>query len=180
MLPEPHFPAKPERFVGRRRQMEAFEEALRYSSLTKSMVSVAVLGEWGIGKSSLLLKLASICARPEHSILPVSLSVGKDLTDYRRLAESMLDKFAETLASSESIVERVGAEAKNWKVKQINVAGLHMDREDSHFLSSGSSLLRHELADAWKRLLVPAQLRGTIFFWMISIACHQLRMQPWH
>ena len=56
------------------------------------MTSFAVLGDWGIGKSSLLLKFAAISARPEHRFLPVSLSVGTDLIDYRRLAERLLDK----------------------------------------------------------------------------------------
>src|SRR5438105_2156790 len=129
MLPEPNFPVRPERFIGRRRQVEAFEEALRYGSVTGRMTSVAVLGDWGIGKSSLLLKLAAMSARPEHRILAVSLSVGKDLVDYRRLAKSMLDKFTETLAASESIAERVRLEAKNWKLKRISVGGLNLDRE---------------------------------------------------
>jgi hypothetical protein len=37
MLPEPNFPVRPERFIGRRPQIEAFEEALRYSSVTASV-----------------------------------------------------------------------------------------------------------------------------------------------
>ena len=47
MLPEPNYPARPEQFIGRRDQIEAFEEALRYSTVTRRMASFAVLGERG-------------------------------------------------------------------------------------------------------------------------------------
>src|SRR5215469_1981432 len=110
MLPEPNYPARPEQFIGRRNHIEAFEEALRYSTLTRRMASFAVLGDWGIGKSSLLVKFASILVKSEHKILPVSLSVGTDFRDYRNLAQRLLDKLAKTLATSESIVDRVRAE----------------------------------------------------------------------
>ena len=149
MLPEPNYPARPEQFIGRRNQIEAFEEALRYSIVTRRMASFAVLGDWGIGKSSLLLKFASILGRSsEQKILPVNLSVGTDFGDYRTLAESLLDKLAKTLATSESIVDRISAEAKNWKLKRVNVGGLTLDRETPRFLSSGSVLLRDALEDA--------------------------------
>ena len=164
MLPEPNYPARPEQFIGRRDQIEAFEEALRYGTVTRRMASFAVLGDWGIGKSSLLLKFASILARSEHKILPVSLSVGTDFGDYHNLAENLLDKLAKTLATSESIVDRISAEAKKWKLKRVNVGGLTLDRETPRFLSSGSTLLRDALDDAWKCFLKPAHLDGAMFF----------------
>src|SRR5205807_7407296 len=88
VLPEPNFPAKPDQFIGRYPQIQAFEEALRQSAVTRRMPSFAVLGDWGIGKSSLLVKFAAISARPEHRFLPVSLSVGTDVADHRRFAEN--------------------------------------------------------------------------------------------
>ncbi len=58
MLPEPSFPANPADFIGRAQEIESFKAALRQSVFTKRMPSFAVLGNWGIGKSSLLFKLA--------------------------------------------------------------------------------------------------------------------------
>ena len=164
MVPEPNFPAKPEQFIGRGDHIHAFEEALRYSALTDRMTSFAVLGDWGIGKSSLLLKLANICAQPQHGICPVNLSIGTDLTDYRRLAESLLDKLAETIATSHSIIERVRIEANDWKLRRVSVGAVTLERERPLFLSSGSALLRHALNDAWKRFLRPAHFNGAMFF----------------
>ena len=63
MLPEPNYPARTEQFIGRRDQIEAFEEALRYSTVTRRMASFAVLGDWGIGKSSSMLRHYNAIAR---------------------------------------------------------------------------------------------------------------------
>jgi len=164
VVPEPNFPATPEQFIGRGDQIHAFEEALRYSSMTDRMTSFAVLGDWGIGKSSLLLKLAAICAQPQHGICPVSLSIGTDLMDYRCLAESLLEKLGETIATSHSIIERLCTEANDWKLRRVSVGAVTLERETPLFLSSGSALLRHALNDAWKRFLRPSHFNGAMFF----------------
>jgi hypothetical protein len=163
MLPEPNFPVRPDHFIGRQSQIEAFQEALRQSFETQRTASFAVLGDWGIGKSSLVLKFASICASHPYALLPVTLPISKDLGDYHRLAESLLDKLTETLATSDSFSTRIRNEVQNWKLKRINFAGFSLDRETKNFLSSGSALLRHSLAEAWKRFLEPAHFRGAIF-----------------
>jgi hypothetical protein len=61
VIPESNFPAKPDEFVGRKPQLEAFRQALRQGIVTGRAPSFAVLGEWGIGKSSLLSKCSAIC-----------------------------------------------------------------------------------------------------------------------
>ncbi len=132
--------------------------------MTDRMTSFAVLGDWGIGKSSLLLKLAAICAQPQHGICPVSLSIGTDLMDYRCLAESLLEKLGETIATSHSIIERLCTEANDWKLRRVSVGAVTLERETPLFLSSGSALLRHALNDAWKRFLRPSHFNGAMFF----------------
>ena len=47
MIPEPNFPAKPDEFVGRKPQLEAFRQALRQGIATGRTPSFAVLGEMG-------------------------------------------------------------------------------------------------------------------------------------
>jgi len=47
-----------------------------------------VLGDWGIGKSSLLLKFAAICSDPKYGILPVLVPVSKDYGDYAVLQKA--------------------------------------------------------------------------------------------
>src|SRR2546429_7691053 len=82
VLPEPNYPVRPEQFIGRKTPSEAFTLALQQGLAAGRISSFAVLGDWGIGKSSLLLKFAAICSDPKYGILPVLRSeerrVGKE------------------------------------------------------------------------------------------------------
>ena len=62
MLPEPNFPVRADAFVGRRLEIDIFRQALQQGLQTGRTESFAVLGDWGIGKSSLLLRFAAPCS----------------------------------------------------------------------------------------------------------------------
>ena len=165
MIPEPNFPAKPDEFVGRTLQIEAFRRALHQGRETGRTPSFAVLGDWGIGKSSLLLKCSVICAEPQYNMLPVQFSVSKELADYRTFAEGLLDTFSEALAHSHSATVRVQRELRNWKISRVSVGAFSADRNaPQFFLSSGSAILKHGLRDAWRRFIRPAGFNGVVFF----------------
>lgn len=165
MLPEPNFPVEPDHFIGRTEHTEAFRKALQVGLTTGRTSSFAILGDWGIGKSSLLLKFATICTKPPFAMLPVFISASKDIHDYLRFAESLLDKFAEALITAPGIHTCLQLELQNWRFKRVSLGGLNLERESPRlFLSSGSSLLRHTLKEAWDRYLRTAHLKGAIFF----------------
>src|SRR5438094_4012910 len=75
MLPEPNFRVRPDEFVGRTREINIFCQDLQQGLVTDRTASFAILGDWGIGKSSLLLKLAALCSQPPFAMLPVFISV---------------------------------------------------------------------------------------------------------
>jgi hypothetical protein len=164
VLPQPNSPVSPEQFIYRSTPIEAFRQCLRQGLLTGRTLSFAVLGDSGIGKSNLLLKFIATCHEFGYRMLPVFLSVSKDLGDCLRFAESLLNKLAETLATSSFLAARLRSEVRNWKLKRVSLVGFQPDREgSSFFLSSGSGLLRHTLAEAWERFLGPALINGAIF-----------------
>ena len=164
MIPEPNFPAKPEDFVGRKLQIEAFRRALEQGLKAGRTPSFAVLGDWGIGKSSLLRKCSVICAEPQYNMLPVQFSVSKELADYRTFAEGLLDTFSEALASSHSATVRLQRELQNWKVNRVSIGAFSVSRSaPQFFLSSGSTILKHGLRDAWRRFIRPAGFNGVVF-----------------
>ena len=165
MRPEPNFPVRPDEFVGRSHHIEAFREALQQGLTAGRTSSFAILGDWGIGKSSLLLKFAAVCAKPEFAFLPILFSASTDIHDYMRLAESLLDKFGDALLAMPNLEARLRAELRNWRLKRLNLGAVGLERHSRHlFLSSGSSLLRHKLKDAWDHFFRRAQLNGAIFF----------------
>jgi len=164
LLPEPNFPVKPDEFIGRQAYLDAFREALGHSALTGRMASFAVLGDWGIGKSSLLLKLAATCSETDFRMLPVTLSISKDISDYMKFAEALCDRLANTLLTSDSLAARIRAEIETWKITKVSLGALTIDRQSRrYFLSSGSALLRHALIEAWEHFIRPAYA-GAIFF----------------
>ncbi len=165
MLPEPNFPVRPEEFVGRRRQIETFCQALQQGLEAGRTASFAILGDWGIGKSSLLLKFAALSSQPSFAMLPVFISASGDVGDYLRLAENLLDKFTDALLAVPTMQALLRVELRNWRLKRVNLGGFALERKSPRlFLSSGSSLLRHKLKEAWNHFLPQARLNGAIFF----------------
>jgi hypothetical protein len=164
VLPEPNFPVKPDEFIGRQSHLDTFADALHSSTETGRMASFAVLGDWGIGKSSLLLKFASTCSGSTTRMLPVTFSISKDISDYLRFAEALCDRLADALLASESLATRMRAEIENWKLTRVGVGAVAFDRKPKqYFLSSGSALLRHALSEAWNHFIRPAY-SGAVFF----------------
>jgi AAA ATPase domain len=165
VLPEPNFPVRPSEFVGRKSEIDEFREALRHGLAAGRTSSFAILGEWGIGKSSLLGKFADLSSEPAFAMLPVFLSASSGIHDYLRFAEILLDKFAEALLSHPNLQGRLRTELQDWRFKRSHVGAVPFEGESLHrFLSTGTSLLRHTLTEAWNRFLRPAGLKGAIFF----------------
>jgi hypothetical protein len=165
VVPEPNFPAQPDEFVGRNTSIEAFRQVLAQGLLTGRTPSFAVLGDWGVGKSSLLLKYSAICSGAQYAMLPVFFSVSTELSDYKRFAEGLLDTFTRALETSDSPVSRFRSELHKWKLSRLSVGGVSLDRQHPEFfLSSGTAILKHALHDAWRQLIRPSQFNGVIFF----------------
>ena len=165
MIPEPNLPARPDVFVGRNGPIEAFRQVLAHGLLTGRTPSFAVLGDWGVGKSSLLLKYLAICSGQEYAMLPVFFSVSTELSDYRRFAEALLDTFTRALETSGSLETRLRSELQKWKLSKLSFVGASFERQSAgRFLSSGTAILKHALDDAWTQFIRPAQLNGVIFF----------------
>ena len=98
-------------------------------------------------------------------MLPVFVSVSTDIPDYLRLAEVLLGQFADVLLTAPKMQARLRAKVRNWRFERVHFGGLASERESPRlFLSSGSSLLRHMLTEAWDDFLRPAGLNGAIFF----------------
>jgi AAA ATPase domain len=165
VLPEPNFPVRPSEFVGRRSEIDEYRKALRHGLAAGRTSSFVILGEWGIGKSSLLWKLADMCSEPTFGMLPVCLLASGDIHDYLRFAEILLDKFTDALLSHPNMQGPLRTELQDWRFKRSHVGAVPFEGESPRrFLSTGTSLLRHTLKDAWDHFLRPAGLKGAIFF----------------
>jgi hypothetical protein len=165
VIPEPNFPAQPDEFVGRETQIDAFRQVLAQGLLTGRTPSFAALGDWGVGKSSLLLKYSALCSTSEYRMLPVFFSISTELSDYKRFAEGLLDTFTRALETSGSLETRLIGELQKWKLSRVSLGGVSFERQGAElFLSSGTAILKHALHDAWRQFIHPAGIKGVIFF----------------
>ncbi len=86
---EPGKPVDPEYFGGRRRELETFREYLGYS-IEGNIHNLALMGERGIGKSSLLRKFEQI-ASEEHGCLVIRREMDASVDSLRSLTMFMLE-----------------------------------------------------------------------------------------
>ena len=78
MMPEidpymPEYPVMPKDFAGRKESIKTLKEALRYTASARP-INVAVIGEWGVGKTALLLKIQEI-SKKDYSAIPCIVDV---------------------------------------------------------------------------------------------------------
>lgn len=162
---EPSYPIDPDSFVGRTEEIKRFGDNIERGLSSGRTPSSAILGEWGIGKSSLLLKLDDILQNEYKEILSIVFPVSKDLIDYSIFAQALLDKFRSEIISTSKISDKVRVELKRWRLQKIGISGISLERtHPSYFLSSGTSLLRHNLEEIWNKFLAPAKIKSVVFF----------------
>ena len=101
------------------------------------------MGNW---QKQLAAEIRDRLFRTEFRDAPVFIPASKDIHDYLRFAQSLLEKFADALLAVPKMQTRLRAELRNWRFKRVNLSGFGLERESPRlFLSSGSSLLRHTL-----------------------------------
>lgn len=162
---EPTYPVDPANFVGRGEEIKKFKDSVEQGISSSRTPSSAILGEWGIGKSSLLLKLNDILQKDYREILTLVFPVSKDLVDYSIFAQALLDRFHSEIVSTSKISNRIRVELKRWHLEKIGFSGISLERKHpSYFLSSGSALLRHNLEEIWRKFLAPAKIKAVVFF----------------
>jgi predicted ATP-dependent serine protease len=118
---QPDWPVTRDGFIGRKRHIDTFRQALQRGLFASRTTSFAVLGNWGIGKSRLLLKLSALCSEPELAMLPVFISASSDIHDYLRFAETLLGRLADALLVMSNMPTRVRREVQNWRFKRASL-----------------------------------------------------------
>jgi len=161
----PNFPARPNAFVGREIEINRFKRIMEEGITSERTNSIALLGEWGAGKSSLLIKYYDILEKNYKESIPILFSVTGDIVNYEIFAQALLDKFHRNLLNKKNLKEKIKEEIKNWRVQRIGVSSfLSIERkEEKYFLTSGNSLLRHNFEESWNKFFKPGGIKQVIF-----------------
>ncbi|MDO9536997.1 MAG: AAA family ATPase [Thermoplasmata archaeon] len=86
----PAYPVEPEYFAGRKQILAALREALQYTAHAKA-INVVIVGEWGIGKTALVLKAQEI-SKKEYDAISFIVDVQSGQTS-QAVLEVIIQKF---------------------------------------------------------------------------------------
>ncbi len=155
----PHYPAESKFFANRLREQEWFAQGLlpSLSPDGPGPWNAAVLGPWGIGKSSLVRRLKDMAAESDLPARAVFVSCTTGYGSMAGFARALIGSVREEVLSVSNWSEAVRAELDRWTV-QVSAPGLSLrrGRRSEDDAASAAELLRTSLRRVWERILEPA------------------------
>lgn len=155
----PQHPAQPQYFAGRKNEIEEFRKAAFNSAKLNppSPINFAILGSWGMGKTSLLYEFQQIALEElKNKIKCTSIFLAlspQSCKTWDNFCSHFLRSTRSTVSATQGIREKVSEEVKNWEV------GLNAGVVSAKRPKSGSPPdFLEALEKLWKRHLEP---RGT-------------------
>ncbi len=146
----PYFPAQEALFANRRREQSLFRRGLDATVAPGSPGpwNVAVVGPWGIGKTSLLRRFAGMARTAAPTVGVVSLTVTSSLRSFDGFVAFLLDRTREQLRGQTRWSEPVQRELARWE-PAVHLGPLSAARR-SDPPSLGAATLYSELRRLWR------------------------------
>lgn len=172
----PQQPAQPAYFAGRKAEIDYFRKtAINSAKLSPpSPLNYAILGSWGLGKTSLSYEFRDIvlgelqrtisCACIQCSLSPQTCKTWDSFT------MSFLSNVGPTLNATSKIKKKIDAEIKKWEL-QFNVGFLAAQRK----AQTSQPDLFTALKDLWHKHLKPA---GTEIVFVLLDDLHSFPIRP--
>lgn len=151
----PTYPVDPQYFANRINVLSTFRRAIERSIKTKCPTpdNIAILGDWGVGKSSVLKKFEAI-ALEEFSprkifsslieLIPVSCN------SFASFSEKVIDDIDRNFITNASLISKVRNEIKKWRASSIGISPLSAERKIR--TKSVATVFKEALIDLWKIL----------------------------
>jgi hypothetical protein len=145
----PYYPAQDALFANRGREQVLFRRALRASTASGSPGpwNIALVGPWGIGKTSLLRRFVAMARSHQPRVGVVSLSVTSSLGGFDGFAASLLRRIREEMRGQTRWPARVQDEIGRWE-PAITVGPLSAARRSEPAVA-GTAMLYAELRRLW-------------------------------
>ena len=153
----PRHPVDPEYFVNRKDIIEGFERYLSSSAKTRPPKpdNMAILGGWGIGKTSILRKFEHIALdssaediRAFISFIELTPECTRNLSVF---LDRTIDEIERSFATKIYTKPKLRREIKNWRIASIKAFGLTLDRKSKEALSPVTSF-EDALRDLWETI----------------------------
>ena len=149
----PTLPASPNEFVGRKEQIKLFEERLA-STINASPMSLAIVGNRGIGKTSLLAKYAQMAKEKKCFVVrfsPIETNM-KTLEDLSTYIISQIEYQAYTLSKLGKLRQDILSILRENKLTlKTGYDGIEFEAGIERTART-QPILREDLEDIWKKL----------------------------
>ena len=153
----PRHPVNPDYFVNRKGILEAFRRHLLSSAKTRPPKpdNISLLGNWGIGKTSMLRKFEDITLGSQiediqafTAFIELSPECSRNLPVF---LDRTIDEIERSFATRVSVKPKLRKEIKNWRISSIKAFGLTLDKKSKETLSPITSF-EDALRDLWRTL----------------------------
>lgn len=151
----PHHPSPPELFANREDILSLFRREMVNSSKLRppAPTNFLILGDWGIGKTSLLYKFQSISLselKDVCNILSVRLSLDPYICEeWNKFCSILLTRIKNNAIITEKVSEKIKGELNRWNIK-VSIPFLSLERDKE---GNGSASLIDNLESLWKEHL---------------------------
>src|SRR3989344_5429597 len=146
----PEIPAKPEFFVGRGREIEQFSKYL-YQTMNSSPMNIAIVGNRGMGKTSLLAKYQNIAKTNNCLVVRISNYEGQ-VQSIKDLSEFIVSNIKREIII-EKPLEKMKQGVKEFISKfkfSVEIEKIELSLKKEDVIISG--LLRDKLKEIWENL----------------------------
>jgi hypothetical protein len=157
----PAFPVHPKFFLNRVEVLNSFRKAIQRSGKTQTPTpdNLAILGDWGIGKTSVLRKFESILLDEFQNKHKFSATIELTPNSCRKNSSfiaKIIDDISRNFAVSEvNLFKEIRNEIREWKAKSN---GNEIALENKIKKSSPSAYLRDTLVSLWDTLEKSAEI----------------------
>ena len=148
----PKYPVRPEFFANRQNEIERFRRDFKRTIDSKLPENIAILGDWGVGKSSLAYKFMDIGAKSNVKALSSGFGVPRTIKDVGEFCYLLLYKLNQDLITSKGISSRLKDELLLWRTDQLKLGPFTMQRNEKETPKIPITHLHSGLIDMWKSL----------------------------
>jgi len=152
----PAFPVNPKYFVNRIEIIDSFKRAFDRSTKTETPTpdNIAILGDWGIGKTSVLRKFETMALeefRERKTFSVIVELIPASCNSLTSLTSKIVDDINGNFMTHAPILAKIRNELRNWRIKSIG-AGTGIELERKIREKSPATAFRDALIDLWEIL----------------------------
>lgn len=150
----PSFPVNPRYFINREEVVDSFKKAFDRSTKTEFPTpdNIAILGDWGIGKTSVLRKFESIAMEEfkEREVFSAIVElIPTACNSFGSFTAKVVDDIDRNLNVQASVLAKIRGEIRNWRIKSVGIGGVELERAKE---KSDAAAFTDTLVDLWEIL----------------------------